>query len=160
MQRIRTLASHELTGSTIRYGIAGALVAAVYLGLPLALSAGGVALQVAIPIGYVVAMTVHFNLQRQFVFRHVAAFALSARQQVGRYLVIGAVQYPTTAICVAELPALLHVSERIVYVATTITISTICFLLLRTRVFHAQDALGIEPPGPLATGRSGRPAAE
>ena len=87
MRRLHVLARHPLTGPTMRYAIAGATVAIVYLGIPVTLNGGaGVPVQVAIPIAYVAAVTLHFNLQRHFVFRHVSEFALSRREQITRYV--------------------------------------------------------------------------
>lgn len=137
MHSLRALLRHPLAGPLTRYGVAGATVALVYLAIPLGLNGlAGVAIQIAIPIAYVVAVTLHFNLQRHFVFRHVDEFALSVRQQIGRYVVIGAVQYPTTALATAFLPGLLNISERVVFVLVTLVMSLTFFLMLRGHVFH------------------------
>lgn len=117
-------------------------MAGVYLAIPLFLNGVmGVPIQVAIPLAYVLAVTLHFNLQRHFVFRHVDAFALSVRQQIGRYVAIGAIQYPTTALAIAFLPELLGVSQRVMFVIVTISISIVFFLILRGHVFHASADL-------------------
>jgi putative flippase GtrA len=137
MRRIRALAAHPLAGPSVRYVIAGGTVAGVYLAIPLALNgAFGVPIQVAIPIAYVLAVSLHFMLQRHFVFGHVDEFALSTRQQVGRYVVMGSIQYPTTALATAILPAMLGVSERVAFVGITVVISVTFFLVLRGHVFH------------------------
>ena len=137
MSRLRALLDHRLTGPTLRYGIAGATVATVYIGIPLLFNgAFGMAIQVAIPIAYVLAVSLHFTLQRHFVFRHVPQFALTRRQQAGRYVAVGAVQYPATAASTALLPGALGISERQAYVCTVIAISVIFFLILRAHVFH------------------------
>lgn len=152
MQSIRALLRHPTVGPPIRYGIAGATVAAVYLATPLVVNGVfGVPIQVAIPFAYLLAITLHFNLQRHFVFRHVREFALPFRQQVGRYVVIGAIQYPITALATAFLPGLLGVSERVMFVIITLVISVTFFLVLRGHVFHpsAGDELVAEPyPAP------------
>lgn len=137
---IRKLLAHDLTGPTIRYGIAGAIVGLVYLALPLVMKDDlDWPIEVAIPIAYLIAVTLHFNLQRHFVFIHVERFALSTRQQIGRYVAIGAVQYPVTALSTAFLPGALGISQREDYVLTVITISVVSFLMLRTHVFHRHD---------------------
>lgn len=133
MRVIRAL----LEQSLVRYGAAGATVGLVYLVTPLVLNElVGVPLEVAILLGYVLAVTLHFNLQRHFVFRHVDEFALSAHQQIVRYLAIGAVQYPITALATGFLPELLGVSQRVIFVLVTLLISAASFLLLRGHVFH------------------------
>lgn len=140
MQRVRGLATHPAAGPTLRYGIAGSAVAAVYLGVPILLDGVfGVPIQIAIPIAYGLAISLHFNLQRHFVFRHVATFALSGREQAGRYVVVAAVQYPTTALCTALLPGVLGLSPRATYLCTALVISVIFYLVLRSHVFHPTD---------------------
>lgn len=137
MRSLRVLLGHPFAGAAIRYGVAGAIVAGVYLGIPLLLNGVlGVPIEVAIPLAYLLAITLHFNLQRHFVFAHVDRFALSARRQIGRYVVIGAIQYPTTALATAFLPGLLGVSERVMFVIITLCISVAFFLVLRGHVFH------------------------
>jgi putative flippase GtrA len=140
MQSARALLRSPLAGPLVRYGAAGATVAAVYLAVPLVLNGLiGVPIEVAILLAYVLAVTLHFNLQRRFVFRHVEEFALSVRQQIGRYLVIGAIQYPTTALATAFLPGLLGVSQRLIFVLVTLVMSVTFFLLLHGQVFHPND---------------------
>jgi putative flippase GtrA len=150
MQRISALARHPLAGPTLRYVVAGSTVAAVYLAIPLVLNGvAGLPIQVAIPIAYVLAVSLHFTLQRTFVFRHVDAFALTPRQQIARYVAIGSVQYPTTALATALLPGALGVSERVVFVCTTVVISLTFFLILRGHVFHPV----LEPDDPESGGQ-------
>jgi putative flippase GtrA len=140
MQAARTLVNHPTAGPTIRYGVAGLTVALVYLGVPLVLNGAlGMAIQITIPIAYVLAVSLHFTLQRHFVFRHVAKFALSGREQAARYVALGALQYPTTAVSTALLPGLLGLSPRATFVCTSLAISVIVFLVLRGQVFHPTD---------------------
>ena len=154
MRVVRVLAGHPLTGSGVRYGISGLAVAAVYLGVPVVLSgSAGVPIELVIPIAYVLAISLHFTLQRHFVFRHITGFALSRRQQVARYVLIGSVQYPTTAIATALLPGLLGLSSRATYVVTSLTMSLIFFLVLRVRVFHASIEPDPSPADPQDPGR-------
>ena len=137
MRSARALLRHPLAGPLVRYAAAGATVAIVYLAVPFVLNGLiGVPIEVAILLAYALAVTLHFNLQRHFVFRDVVEFALSVRQQIGRYLVIGAIQYPTTALAIAFVPGLLGVSQAVTYVLVTLTLSLTFFLLLRGHVFH------------------------
>jgi putative flippase GtrA len=137
MRSLRALLAHNLTGPLIRYGIAGGCVALVYLSLPLLLhDVVGIPIEVAIPIAYALALTLQFNLQRHFVFHHIDEFALTTRQQISRYAMIAAVQYPTTALATALLPGLLHISSDAAFLIITATISLTAFLLLRGHVFH------------------------
>jgi putative flippase GtrA len=140
MRIVRALAQHRVTGPMFRYALAGAAVAAVYLGVPVVLNGGlAVPIQIAIPVAYVLAVSLHFTLQRHFVFRQVSAFALTTRQQAARYVLVGAVQYPTTAIATAVLPGVLGMSARATFVCVSLALSLTIFLVLRTHVFHAAD---------------------
>src|SRR5689334_11729391 len=96
---IRSLLDRPFIQQGIRYALAGGTVAITYIGLTLLFSGPvGLPIQVAIPIGYVLAVSLHFLLQRRFVFADREQFALSGGAQVRRYVVIGAVQYAVTAI--------------------------------------------------------------
>lgn len=140
MRLVRALMTHPTAGPTARYGLAGATVAGVYLAIPVGLStAFGTGIEIAIPIAYVLAVCLHFTLQRRFVFAHVSQFALSGRQQAARYVMVGAIQYPTTALATALLPSLLGISARATFVLVTLIISVIFFLVLRGLVFHRAE---------------------
>jgi putative flippase GtrA len=103
----------------------------------------GIPLQVAIPIAFVLTATMQFTLQRKFVFRHVDEFAFSVRKQVIWYLVVGSIQYPTTALGTFVLPKLLGISDRIAFLSTSLAFSVVFFLFIRGRVFHpASESTG------------------
>jgi putative flippase GtrA len=122
-----------------RYAVAGAVVALVYVGGTLLLSGPvGLPIQAAIPIAYVVAVALHFVLQRTFVFRHDGDFALSVHEQVVRYVLIAATQYPATAALTALLPELTGVSDQVAYLITVALISLTFFFVLRGGVFHPE----------------------
>ncbi len=156
MGRLRTLFGHPAMGPGIRFGIAGTIVAGVYLGIPVALDGAGVPIEVAIAIAYVIAITLHFNLQRHFVFCHVAEFALTRREQITRYLMMASVQYPTTALATALLPKVLGLSPEGTFVIVSLTISLTVFVVLRTHIFHAGDGLPKGTDLTLRSDRSGR----
>ena len=118
-------------------GIAGSIVARVYLSIPVALNSGaGVPVEVAIPIGYLIAVTLQFNLQRRFVFRHIEEFELSRRGQIGRYVVMGLIQYPITAVATIVLAHVLGIPQRVTFVVVAIATALCVFLVLQTHVFH------------------------
>ena len=134
---LRRVLGPGATGQAARYAIAGATVATMYVGATLLLSGpAGAPIQVAIPVAYFTAVSLHFVLQRFFVFASANAFALAVHHQIGRYVVIGASQYVLTAASTALLPPALGLSEQVVYVGTVVVISATTFLFLRTRVFH------------------------
>jgi putative flippase GtrA len=136
----------SLLARAFRYGLAGAVVAVVYLSLTLALSRGaGLPFQVALAIGFAAGLATHFTLQRLFVWVHHDEFALPLRHQAGRYLVIAMSQYGITALATATLPDAFDTSPEVVYVITTAVLTVFAFLLFRSRVFHAAS-----PPGEAA----------
>jgi putative flippase GtrA len=131
-------AVRELIPHASRYGLAGLVVGAVYVGLTLVLSGpAGLPIQFVIPFSLAVAVAVHFALQRRFVFVDRSSFALSGAEQARRYLVIVAIQYVVTAAATAILPELLGTTEQLAYLGTVAVISLTTFLFLRSRVFHA-----------------------
>lgn len=148
MRHLRLLLSHPLAGPGLRYCVSGGAVAVVYLGVPVVLNGGaGVPIEVTIPIAYLLAISLHFTLQRYFVFRHVPVFSLSGRGQIGRYAMIAAIQYPTTAVATALLPGVLGLSSRATFLIVAVTMSVTIFLVLRAHIFHP-DADLLEPPAP------------
>jgi hypothetical protein len=78
------------------------------------------------------------------VFRHVDEFELSVRAQALWYLVLAAIQYPTTALGTFVLPKLLDISDHVAFVATSLAFSLCFFLLIRTRVFHPSAVVAPE----------------
>lgn len=133
-------AESGVLGQGVRYAIAGAGVMVVYIATTLGLAAAGVPFQVALVVGFGVAVTTHFVAQRRFVWRHGPPFALAARRQAGLYLAITAVQYGLTALSTSILPGALGVATNVVYLATAACITVATFVVLRTRVFHAETA--------------------
>jgi putative flippase GtrA len=121
----------------LRYVVGGSFTTVWYVGLTLTLSGPiDVPIQLAIPVSYVTALMLHFLLQRRFVFRREAGFALGRARQLRRYLTTAFIQYSLAAICTATLPSLLHARERLVYAVTALTLAAFTFLILRAHVFH------------------------
>jgi putative flippase GtrA len=135
---VRDVISPHGRRQLVRYAMAGALVGVVYVGTTLLLSGpGGLPIQAAIPIALVCAVSLHFVCQRWFVFRDAHAFELAMHHQVGRYILLGLMQYAIAAVSTGILPGVLGVPERVVYVGTVCVSSAVGFILLRTRIFHA-----------------------
>jgi putative flippase GtrA len=120
-----------------RYGLAGVVVFASYVGVTLLLAGpAGLPIQLVIPFSLAIAGAVHFMLQRRFVFADRDTFALTGGAQARRYVVIIAIQYAFTAAATAVLPGVLAVSEQVVYVGAVCIVSATTFLFMRARVFH------------------------
>lgn len=125
-----------LSRPLVRYGIAGSTTAGVYFGVTLLLSSLGIGIQLAIVLGWLCSLCVHFTLQRFFVFRSAEGFHLAIEQQLTRYLATAVVQYAATAALTALLPGALGVDERAVYVMVAIVAAAVVFFILRFKVFH------------------------
>ena len=139
-----------MLGQGVRFGLAGGTVALVYLTTTTVLAQVlGMAFQVALAIGFCLALVVHFSLQRAFVWVHHEEFVLPLHHQAGRYLVAAAVQYGVTAASTALLPSLLGIATEIVYLATVGVVAAANFLVLRHGIFHAKpDSTGLsQGPG-------------
>jgi hypothetical protein len=146
LERPHTLIRSLLTWSTLRYAISGTIVGVFSLAMPVLLNAEfGVALEVCIPIIYVLSAMLQFSLQRLFVFRHIEKFALPMHRQGLWYVAIAAFQYPVSALSTAFLPSLLGVPARAVYVVATLAVALLTLLFLRTNVFHELELVtGLE----------------
>jgi putative flippase GtrA len=127
-----------LAGQGMRFLLSGGVVALLYLGLTSLLGAIiGLPFQLAIAIGFCTAISVHFSLQRAFVWDRTHGFALGLREQVIRYLVLAAIQYGATAAGTALLPSVLGVSSEVAYLISAAVMSAANFLMFRSRVFHS-----------------------
>lgn len=116
-------------------------MAVVYVGTTTLLaSVIGAPFQVALAIGFCVALTVHFTLQRLFVWTHREEFALPLYHQAGRYLTVAGAQYGLTVASTSWLPSVLHVSTEVVYLATVVVVYSVNFLVFRHGIFHAKPS--------------------
>ncbi|HTB71370.1 MAG TPA: GtrA family protein [Solirubrobacteraceae bacterium] len=130
-------AESGLKGQLVRFGLTGGLVTVVYLTVTTVLSQlVGLPFQLALAIGFVSAILLHFTLQRLFVWIHDTGFALPLRHQVVRYLLMAGTQYGGTAVSTAILPGALGVSTELVYLATMLVATTTGFLVMRFIIFH------------------------
>jgi putative flippase GtrA len=136
-----------LTGQLVRFGLTGGLVTVVYLTVTTVLSqVAGLPFQLALAIGFVSALLLHFTLQRLFVWIHEDGFALALGHQVRRYLLMAGAQYGATAAATAILPRALGIDTEIVYLASMAGATTIGFLVMRFIIFHS-TASGVALPG-------------
>jgi putative flippase GtrA len=139
VDQVRSL-DRTLLGQGIRYAIAGAFVAVVYILTTLCLSnVVGLHFQLALAIGFLTAVTTHFFAQRYFVWRLGSDYALSAARQATLYVPITIGQYAFTALTTSVLPSALGVPTDAVYLVTAACVTLATFVLLRTRVFHAGE---------------------
>ncbi|HXC45979.1 MAG TPA: GtrA family protein [Solirubrobacteraceae bacterium] len=129
----------EALAQGVRFGIAGGVVAGVYLGATTLLAdVVGLAFQAALAIGFALALTAHFSLQRMFVWAGGEEFVLPLRHQLGRYLLLASLQYGLTAASTALLPSALGLPTETVYLLTVAVVVCVNFLVFRHGIFHAK----------------------
>jgi putative flippase GtrA len=132
--------SREIAGQGLRFGLAGGVVAVVYLAsTSLLAEVLGVDFEVALAMGFALAIATHFVLQRRYVWVHADGFAVTLRQQALRYLLVASLQYGLTAVATSALPGLLHVATEVVYLCSAAALTATNFVVFRTGVFHAAD---------------------
>ncbi len=149
----RTLRSPSsgVLGQGVRFLFAGGIVVVVYVTTTTVLAdVVGLHFQVALLIGFAVAMLVQFNLYRVFVWAHHEEFALPVHHQVGRYLAAAGVNYGLTAAATAVLPGVLGVPTEAVYLVMVAALPVMNFVVLRYVIFHAKAPAGDHPPAPIA----------
>lgn len=126
-----------LMGQGLRYLVCGGAAAVLYVSVTTVLhEAFAVRFQLALAIGFLAGLSAHFTLQRIFVWRHHQRFALALHHQLGRYLVVCAIQYGVTALATSRLPALLGVPVEVAYLMTMAGLTGVNFVVFRGRVFH------------------------
>lgn len=129
-----------LIAQIVRFGVAGGIVALVYLSSTTVLhSVLGVPFQAALVTGYASGLVVHFTLQRRFVWR-AEAYALTLPAQAARYLPIAAAQYGITATATVFLPALFGVRVLFVYFVTVAIVTSANFVVFRMAIFHGANS--------------------
>ena len=119
----------------VRFAISGGVVTAVYVATMTGLVLAGLAAQASLPIAYLLAISLHFTLNRRYVFtsQHGYAHALSAQGR--RYLAVALASYALTALSLAVLPSALDIPRLAVYYVTAAVLSLASFLLFRRWVF-------------------------
>jgi putative flippase GtrA len=137
-----------LAGQGFRFALSGVVVASVYVTVTTVLhDVFSLPFQVALVIGFVLAVCLHFTLQRLFVWRHHEKFALAFHHQVVRYLCVCGSQYGVTALSTSQLPDLVGLPVEVVYLITMLSIAGLNFVLFRGRVFHPGPRREEQPSG-------------
>jgi choline kinase/putative flippase GtrA len=139
----------DLLGQGTRYALAGSTVALVYLITTTALSTlVHLEFQLALAIGFCCALTVHFTLQRKFVWTGQGDFALPLHRQTARYLLAAGTQYGLTAAGTSLLPSALGLPVEVVYLALAAILVSTNFLVFRNVVFHPETKTAAPPTQP------------
>lgn len=138
-RNLSLLRTDAVLAQGMRFALSGVVVSIVYITITTLLSeVSHLRFQVALVIGWCAAVAVHFTLQRTFVWRRQAGFALPFGRQVGRYLLVAVSQLGVTAATTTVLPSLLGVPAEAVYLATAALVTLVNFLVFRHGVFHAE----------------------
>ena len=145
--RRRLLPESGIQGQGVRYALAGTGVALVYLLTTSFLAEVlGVPFELALSIGFALALAVHFTLQRTFVWVHEQDFALPLQRQARRYLAVAGVQFAVTGLSTSLLPGVLGLTTEVVYLATVAVLTVVNFLLFRNVVFQPEKTGKEQPP--------------
>jgi putative flippase GtrA len=141
-----------LLGQGTRFVMVGGLCAVVYLLTTTLLSAvAGVPFQAALASGFLLALVVHFTLQRTFVWASSDRYTLPVRHQLSRYLLIAGAQYGVTAASTSLLPGALGLPVEVVYVVTVMLTASTNFIVFRYGVFHARVPAAVSDSPAAAT---------
>ncbi len=128
-----------LLGQGVRFVIVGGIAAVIYLLTTTLLAlVVGLPFQVALTIGFLLAMAFHFTMQRLFVWANREGFALAFHHQAGRYLAMAGAQYGVTSAATSLLPAVLGLPTEMVYLGTAMLLPVVNFMVFRYGVFHAK----------------------
>jgi putative flippase GtrA len=140
-RNINLLRTDAVMAQGVRFVLCGAFVSLVYLTTTTLLSeVSHLRFQLALGIGWTAAVSVHFTLQRTFVWKRRNGFALPFARQVRRYLIVAVSQLAITAATTTVLPSALGVPAEAVYLATAVLVTLVNFLVFRNRVFHGEPA--------------------
>ena len=133
---IRRLLHAQVT----RFAIVGTVVAAVYFVVTTALVVlADAPTQLAVIVGYVCSLAVHFTANRKFVFASDHGYALHLTAQGSRYLVVALSSYACTAIFVG-LAHRANLPELLVALGIPVLFAAVTFFTLRGWVFRAHAA--------------------
>jgi putative flippase GtrA len=122
-----------------KFVLTGALVGGTHLALVTLMVLAGVPIQAALALAYLVALAVHFTLNRQWVFAEHSGYALHFSRQGVRYLLIAGLSYAGTAISVAVLPGLLDIPQLAAFFMAAIAMAGVSFVLLNFWVFRRAE---------------------
>jgi putative flippase GtrA len=120
-----------------KFALTGVLVGATHLGLVSVLVLAGMPIQAALALSFVVALSLHFTLNRQWVFAPDSGYALHFSRQGLRYLFAAGLSYAGTSIAVAVLPDVLGIPELAVFFLAAGAMACVSFAILHLWVFHA-----------------------
>jgi putative flippase GtrA len=135
---VSSLARIPSAVSAARFAVSGLAVAVFHLSAVTILNLAGMPIQGALALGYALALGLHFTLNRGWVFASGGRYALSLSAQGARYLCVALSSYGLTAAALKVLPDASGMSDLQVFLAVTISLGVVNFLVLRAWVFRSQ----------------------
>jgi putative flippase GtrA len=143
----------------VRFGLTGAFIAVVHIAI-VTTTVGllDAPVQPALVLAYVIAICLHFTMNRNLVFATGHGYALHLSAQGIRYLGLALFSYIVTATSVAVLPDVLGIPVLVVYLATIACLSVVSFTVLQGLIFHAgEEAEEADPRAASPSTRFGEP---
>jgi putative flippase GtrA len=123
----------------------GGLVAAVQFGVVIVLVLIGLPIQVALALTMIVVLTLHFSLNRQWVFASESGYAFRLSGQGARYLVAAGISYGGLALGTAVFPAVLGVPDLVGLLLASAVMTVVNFAVLHLWIFRTTPAHGDSP---------------
>lgn len=120
-----------------KFALIGVVVGLTHLGLVTTMVVVGVPIQGALALAYIVALCLHFTLNRQWVFVAENGYAFRLSMQGLRYLFTAASCYAVTAVAVALFPSVVGLPELVVFFLASGGIACVSFVVLHLWVFRA-----------------------
>jgi putative flippase GtrA len=138
-RNLTLLRTDAVLAQGVRFAISGVIVSIVYIAVTTLLSeVAHLRFQIALVLGWTTAVSVHYTLQRTFVWKREARFALPFARQIRRYLLVAVAQLGVTTATTTLLPHLLGVPAEVVYLATVALVTLLNFVVFRNGVFHPE----------------------
>jgi len=129
-----------LHAQVTRFVLTGAFVAAVYFVVTTGLVViAGAPTQLAVVVGYLCSLAVHFTANRHFVFASSDGYEHHLSAQGRRYILVALCSYTCTALLVA-LAERVDLPELAVALVVPILFAALTFFTLRSWVFRAPAA--------------------
>lgn len=119
-----------------RFAVTGGFVAAVQFGVVILLTLLGLPIQVALALTMIVVLTLHFSLNRQWVFASDSEYAFHLSGQGARYLVAAAISYGGLAFGTAVFPAVLGVPDLVGLLLASAVMTVVNFAVLHLWIFR------------------------
>lgn len=120
----------------VKFVLTGGFVASVQFGAVIALVLLGVPIQIALALTMIVVLTLHFSLNRQWVFASDSDYAVRLSGQGARYLVAAGISYGGLALGTAVFPAVLGVPDLVGLLLASAVMTVVNLAVLHLWIFR------------------------